>query len=159
MPSRPASSVFYLFSVLAAVSLNTLLIFRTQAVGSGSMVSRGGSILAPFSIYLSSIWIFMPQVFNQFIGPYWDSREVDQLIAFCIFLFIGSKFIIQWWGFVEALLTAYQLISRVVAAVFLLVSCLPTTSELYFTTLPAREGPLLTSIMKLHLRKGELWSL
>ncbi|XP_023601102.1 solute carrier family 22 member 16 [Myotis lucifugus] len=37
-------------------------VIRTQAVGSGSMVSRAGSIMAPFSINLSSIWIFIPQL-------------------------------------------------------------------------------------------------
>ncbi|KAK1338113.1 hypothetical protein QTO34_001223 [Cnephaeus nilssonii] len=37
-------------------------VIRTQAVGSGSMVSRAGSIIAPFSVNLSNIWIFMPQL-------------------------------------------------------------------------------------------------
>ncbi|XP_020946784.1 solute carrier family 22 member 16 isoform X2 [Sus scrofa] len=37
-------------------------IVRSLAVGSGSMVSRVGSIMAPFCVYLSSIWIFMPQL-------------------------------------------------------------------------------------------------
>uniref|UniRef100_A0A8C3W1H5 Solute carrier family 22 member 16 n=1 Tax=Catagonus wagneri TaxID=51154 RepID=A0A8C3W1H5_9CETA len=35
---------------------------RSLAVGSGCMVSRVGSILAPFCVYLSSVWIFMPQL-------------------------------------------------------------------------------------------------
>ncbi|CAK6446692.1 unnamed protein product [Pipistrellus nathusii] len=37
-------------------------VIRTQAMGSGSMVSRAGSIIAPFSVNLSDIWIFMPQM-------------------------------------------------------------------------------------------------
>ncbi|XP_077015408.1 solute carrier family 22 member 16 [Tamandua tetradactyla] len=37
-------------------------VVRTQAVGSGSMMCRVGSIIAPFYIYLKSIWIFMPQL-------------------------------------------------------------------------------------------------
>ncbi|XP_065745128.1 solute carrier family 22 member 16 [Phocoena phocoena] len=35
---------------------------RSLAVGSGSTVGRVGSIAAPFCIYLSSVWIFMPQL-------------------------------------------------------------------------------------------------
>ncbi|KAM9234504.1 solute carrier family 22 member 16 [Dugong dugon] len=35
---------------------------RSLAVGSGSMVCRVGSIMAPFCVYLTSIWIFMPQL-------------------------------------------------------------------------------------------------
>ncbi|XP_026912898.1 solute carrier family 22 member 16 isoform X1 [Acinonyx jubatus] len=35
---------------------------RSLAVGSGSMVSRVGSIMAPFCVYLSSIWNFLPQL-------------------------------------------------------------------------------------------------
>ncbi|XP_015328302.1 solute carrier family 22 member 16 isoform X1 [Bos taurus] len=38
-------------------------IVRSLAVGSGSTVGRVGSIVAPLCIYLSSVWIFMPQVF------------------------------------------------------------------------------------------------
>nr|KAF6508025.1 solute carrier family 22 member 16 [Rousettus aegyptiacus] len=53
-------SAFGLIFLYTAELYPTMI--RTQAVGSGSMVSRGGSILAPFSIYLSSIWIFMPQM-------------------------------------------------------------------------------------------------
>lgn len=67
VPSLSVSSVFYLSSILACICLNSPLVFRTQAVGSGSMVSRAGSIVAPFSVNLSSIWIFIPQVFNHFI--------------------------------------------------------------------------------------------
>ncbi|XP_040094432.1 solute carrier family 22 member 16 isoform X2 [Oryx dammah] len=37
-------------------------IVRSLAVGSGSTVGRVGSIVAPLCIYLSSIWIFMPQL-------------------------------------------------------------------------------------------------
>uniref|UniRef100_G3TYG1 Solute carrier family 22 member 16 n=1 Tax=Loxodonta africana TaxID=9785 RepID=G3TYG1_LOXAF len=35
---------------------------RSLAVGSGSMMCRVGSIMAPFCVYLTSIWISMPQV-------------------------------------------------------------------------------------------------
>nr|XP_060609151.1 solute carrier family 22 member 16 [Anolis sagrei ordinatus] len=35
---------------------------RSLAVGSGSMMCRVGSVVAPFCVYLSSVWIFMPQV-------------------------------------------------------------------------------------------------
>lgn len=37
-------------------------VFRSLAVGSGSMVCRVGSIVAPLCVSLSSVWIFMPQV-------------------------------------------------------------------------------------------------
>nr|XP_012608731.1 solute carrier family 22 member 16 isoform X2 [Microcebus murinus] len=37
-------------------------IVRSLAVGSGSMVCRLASILAPFFVYLSSQWIFLPQL-------------------------------------------------------------------------------------------------
>ncbi|XP_037699481.1 solute carrier family 22 member 16 [Choloepus didactylus] len=37
-------------------------IVRSQAVGSGSMMCRVGSIVAPFCIYLTSVWIFTPQL-------------------------------------------------------------------------------------------------
>ncbi|XP_014331990.2 solute carrier family 22 member 16 isoform X1 [Bos indicus] len=37
-------------------------IVRSLAVGSGSTVGRVGSIVAPLCIYLSSVWIFMPQL-------------------------------------------------------------------------------------------------
>ncbi|XP_006879221.1 PREDICTED: solute carrier family 22 member 16 [Elephantulus edwardii] len=37
-------------------------IVRSLAVGSGSMICRVGSILAPFCVYLTSVWIFMPQL-------------------------------------------------------------------------------------------------
>ncbi|XP_068933150.1 solute carrier family 22 member 16 isoform X2 [Petaurus breviceps papuanus] len=35
---------------------------RSLAVGSGSMMCRVGSVIAPFCVYLSSVWIFMPQL-------------------------------------------------------------------------------------------------
>ncbi|XP_014461339.1 solute carrier family 22 member 16 [Alligator mississippiensis] len=35
-------------------------IVRSLAVGSGSMMCRVGSVVAPFCVYLTSIWIFMP---------------------------------------------------------------------------------------------------
>ncbi|XP_027712091.1 solute carrier family 22 member 16 [Vombatus ursinus] len=35
---------------------------RSLAVGSGSMMCRVGSVIAPFCVYLSSAWIFMPQL-------------------------------------------------------------------------------------------------
>ncbi|KAH0622214.1 hypothetical protein JD844_024324 [Phrynosoma platyrhinos] len=35
---------------------------RSLAVGSGSMICRLGSVVAPFCVYLSSVWIFMPQL-------------------------------------------------------------------------------------------------
>ncbi|XP_060094229.1 solute carrier family 22 member 16 [Heteronotia binoei] len=37
-------------------------VVRSLAVGSGSMVCRVGSVVAPFCVYLSSVWIFMPQM-------------------------------------------------------------------------------------------------
>ncbi|MBN3311082.1 S22AG protein, partial [Amia calva] len=37
-------------------------IVRTLAVGSGSMMCRVGSIVAPFCVYLTSIWTHLPQV-------------------------------------------------------------------------------------------------
>ncbi|XP_036624814.1 solute carrier family 22 member 16 [Trichosurus vulpecula] len=35
---------------------------RSLAVGSGSMMCRIGSVIAPFCVYLASVWIFMPQL-------------------------------------------------------------------------------------------------
>ncbi|XP_030304144.1 solute carrier family 22 member 16 isoform X2 [Calypte anna] len=35
-------------------------IVRSLAVGSGSMMCRVGSVVAPFCVYLRSVWIFMP---------------------------------------------------------------------------------------------------
>ncbi|XP_044147569.1 solute carrier family 22 member 16 isoform X1 [Bufo gargarizans] len=35
---------------------------RSLAVGSGSMICRVGSVVAPFCVYLTDVWIFMPQV-------------------------------------------------------------------------------------------------
>ncbi|KAM4693466.1 solute carrier family 22 member 16 [Discoglossus pictus] len=37
-------------------------IVRSLAVGSGSMMCRIGSVVAPFCVYLSTVWIFMPQL-------------------------------------------------------------------------------------------------
>uniref|UniRef100_F7EKA1 Solute carrier family 22 member 16 n=2 Tax=Monodelphis domestica TaxID=13616 RepID=F7EKA1_MONDO len=35
---------------------------RSLAVGSGSMLCRVGSVIAPFCVYLTSVWVFMPQL-------------------------------------------------------------------------------------------------
>nr|XP_006626391.1 PREDICTED: solute carrier family 22 member 16 [Lepisosteus oculatus] len=37
-------------------------IVRSLAVGSGSMMCRIGSVVAPFCVYLSSVWTFLPQL-------------------------------------------------------------------------------------------------
>ncbi|XP_066463081.1 solute carrier family 22 member 16 [Eleutherodactylus coqui] len=37
-------------------------IIRSLAVGSGSMMCRLGSVVAPFCVYLKDVWIFMPQL-------------------------------------------------------------------------------------------------
>ncbi|KAM6460307.1 solute carrier family 22 member 16 [Liasis olivaceus] len=37
-------------------------VVRSLAVGSGSMMCRAGSVVAPFCVYLSSVWIFFPQL-------------------------------------------------------------------------------------------------
>ncbi|MEE6476014.1 hypothetical protein FKM82_010942 [Ascaphus truei] len=37
-------------------------IVRSLAVGSGSMMCRIGSVVAPFCVYLTDVWIFMPQL-------------------------------------------------------------------------------------------------
>ncbi|KAK2856213.1 hypothetical protein Q5P01_004948 [Channa striata] len=37
-------------------------IIRTLAVGSGSMMCRVGSIVAPFCVYLADVWVYLPQV-------------------------------------------------------------------------------------------------
>lgn len=36
---------------------------RSLAVGSGSMMCRVGSVVAPFCVYLADVWIYLPQVF------------------------------------------------------------------------------------------------
>ncbi|XP_062406640.1 solute carrier family 22 member 16 [Sardina pilchardus] len=37
-------------------------VIRTLAVGSGSMMCRVGSVVAPFCVYLADFWIYMPQL-------------------------------------------------------------------------------------------------
>ncbi|XP_073531958.1 solute carrier family 22 member 16 [Phyllobates terribilis] len=37
-------------------------VIRSLAVGSGSMMCRIGSVVAPFCVYLTEVWIFMPQL-------------------------------------------------------------------------------------------------
>ncbi|XP_041831695.1 solute carrier family 22 member 16 [Melanotaenia boesemani] len=37
-------------------------IIRSLAVGSGSMVCRVGSVVAPFCVYLADVWIYLPQL-------------------------------------------------------------------------------------------------
>ncbi|KAJ8275239.1 hypothetical protein COCON_G00098640 [Conger conger] len=37
-------------------------IIRSLAVGTGSMMCRVGSVVAPFCVYLADIWVYMPQV-------------------------------------------------------------------------------------------------
>ncbi|XP_039873239.1 solute carrier family 22 member 16 [Simochromis diagramma] len=37
-------------------------IIRSLAVGSGSMMCRVGSVVAPFCVYLADIWIYLPQL-------------------------------------------------------------------------------------------------
>lgn len=36
--------------------------FRSLAVGSGSMMCRVGSVVAPFCVYLADVWTYLPQV-------------------------------------------------------------------------------------------------
>ncbi|XP_029451127.1 solute carrier family 22 member 16 [Rhinatrema bivittatum] len=37
-------------------------IVRSLAVGSGSMMCRVGSVVAPFCVYLADVWVFLPQL-------------------------------------------------------------------------------------------------
>ncbi|KAM7367877.1 hypothetical protein PAMP_014146 [Pampus punctatissimus] len=37
-------------------------IIRSLAVGSGSMMCRVGSVVAPFCVYLSAVWVYLPQL-------------------------------------------------------------------------------------------------
>lgn len=37
-------------------------VIRSLAVGSGSMMCRAGSVVAPFCVYLKDFWIYMPQL-------------------------------------------------------------------------------------------------
>ncbi|XP_067098548.1 solute carrier family 22 member 16 [Osmerus mordax] len=37
-------------------------VIRSLAVGSGSMMCRVGSVVAPFCVYLADIWLFLPQL-------------------------------------------------------------------------------------------------
>lgn len=36
---------------------------RSLAVGSGSMMCRVGSVVAPFCVYLTDVWVYLPQVY------------------------------------------------------------------------------------------------
>lgn len=64
--------------------LNAPRVRRSVAVGSGSMVSRVGSIMAPFWVSLSSAWTFLPQV--GIISRTSLGQQAEQLTAFCIFI-------------------------------------------------------------------------
>ena len=48
------------FEPPACVPLSTSR--RTLAVGSGSMMCRVGSVVAPFCVYLADVWVYLPQV-------------------------------------------------------------------------------------------------
>ncbi|XP_030055071.1 solute carrier family 22 member 16 isoform X2 [Microcaecilia unicolor] len=43
-------------------------IVRSLAVGSGSMMCRIGSVVAPFCVYLADVWVFMPQLLVGFMA-------------------------------------------------------------------------------------------
>ncbi|XP_077758889.1 solute carrier family 22 member 16 isoform X1 [Canis aureus] len=77
---------------------------RSLAVGSGSMVSRMGSIVAPFCVYLSSVWTFLPQVPARSQSPDASGRQCSQLPS--LPGPVRSQFRVQWWRFTETLLTA-----------------------------------------------------
>ncbi|KAJ8355687.1 hypothetical protein SKAU_G00184810 [Synaphobranchus kaupii] len=62
-------SMFGKFAVAIAFGLIYLYtcelyptIIRSLAVGSGSMMCRVGSVVAPFCVYLADIWIYLPQL-------------------------------------------------------------------------------------------------
>ncbi|MEQ2157576.1 hypothetical protein GOODEAATRI_003156 [Goodea atripinnis] len=41
-------------------------VIRSLAVGSGSMMCRVGSVVAPFCVYLVDVWVYLPQVHTAF---------------------------------------------------------------------------------------------
>ena len=68
------------------------------------MVSRMGSIVAPFCVYLSSVWTFLPQVPARSQPPDAAGRQCSQLPS--LPGPVRSQFRVQWWRFTETLLTA-----------------------------------------------------
>ncbi len=55
---------------------------RSLAVGSGSMMCRVGSVVAPFCVYLADVWVYLPQV-NMF-SFVCSLRIAD--ISLCVFI-------------------------------------------------------------------------
>uniref|UniRef100_A0A3B4A1C4 Major facilitator superfamily (MFS) profile domain-containing protein n=1 Tax=Periophthalmus magnuspinnatus TaxID=409849 RepID=A0A3B4A1C4_9GOBI len=68
-PLTVALSMIGKFSIAIAFGLIYLYscelyptIIRSLAVGSGSMMCRVGSVVAPFCVYLADVWIYLPQL-------------------------------------------------------------------------------------------------
>lgn len=68
-PLTVALSMVGKFSIAIAFGLIYLYtcelyptIIRSLAVGSGSMMCRVGSVVAPFCVYLADVWIYLPQL-------------------------------------------------------------------------------------------------
>ncbi|XP_072298838.1 solute carrier family 22 member 16 [Eucyclogobius newberryi] len=66
---RIALSMIGKFSIAIAFGLIYLYtcelyptIIRSLAVGSGSMMCRVGSVVAPFCVYLADVWVYLPQL-------------------------------------------------------------------------------------------------
>ncbi|XP_059211720.1 solute carrier family 22 member 16 [Centropristis striata] len=64
-----ALSMFGKFAIAIAFGLIYLYtcelyptIIRSLAVGSGSMMCRVGSVVAPFCVYLADVWVYLPQL-------------------------------------------------------------------------------------------------
>lgn len=68
-PLAIALSMIGKFSIAIAFGLIYLYtcelyptIIRSLALGSGSMMCRVGSVVAPFCVYLADVWVYLPQL-------------------------------------------------------------------------------------------------
>lgn len=53
-----------------SIWLNVFRPLRSLAVGSGSMMCRVGSVVAPFCVYLADVWVYLPQVYILYLLDY-----------------------------------------------------------------------------------------
>lgn len=78
---------FLIVCFICQISYQSLCFMcRSLAVGSGSMMCRAGSVVAPFCVYLRSVWIFMPLVSIYFNGEcFWFWKGI------CVTCFLRNQ--------------------------------------------------------------------
>lgn len=117
------------------------------------MVSRLGSIVAPFWVYLSNAWTFLPQVcisLENLAGP--AEGGVGELIAFCIFTSWKPVYnaVLE---IIETLLIAHESGRRVAVAVLYSVIA---SDESIIAFVFAVDGPLPSHLLKLRRESSVL---